>query len=138
MLILGHILRPPRADIYGGRGEAEMQVIRDEAYEKVDPIEPSAWDVSRPDPVAPAVEYPLVLVEWHDAWFDYDLACPEDRSPDYVVRTIGFLVADGPRFLSLAQEVLPEDGGFRAVTHIPIAIVERMTELPSDSSPLAG
>jgi hypothetical protein len=32
MLILGHILGPPRADIYGGRGEAEMQVIRDEAY----------------------------------------------------------------------------------------------------------
>jgi hypothetical protein len=138
MLILGHILGPPRADIYGGRGEAPVQVIRDEAYEQVDQVEPSPWDVSRPDPVAPADEYPLVLVEWHDAWFDYELACPEDRSPDYVVRTVGFLVADGPRFLSLAQEVLPEGGGFRAVTHIPIAIVERMTELPSDSSPLAG
>jgi hypothetical protein len=114
-----------------------VQVIRDEAYERVDPLEPSPSDLSRPDPTAPADEYPLVVVEWHDAWFDYELACPEDRSPDYVVRTVGFLVVDGPRFLSLAQEILPDGGGFRSVTHIPIAIVERLTELPSGTQPRA-
>jgi hypothetical protein len=115
-----------------------MRVIRDDTYERVDPLEPSPWDLSRPDSIAPAVEYPLVVVEWHDAWFDFELADPEDRSPDYVVRTVGFLVADGPLYLSLAQEVLPDGGGFRAVTHIPVAIVERMTELPSDTQPRAG
>ncbi len=69
---------------------------------------------------------PLVLVEWHDAWFDFDLAAAAERRADYLVRTVGFLVAEDPRFLSLAQEVLPEGEGFRAVTHIPIAIVERV------------
>ena len=115
-----------------------MQVIRDDAYERVDTLEPSPLDPSRPDSIAPSDEYPIVVVEWHDAWFDYELAGPEDRSPDYVVRTIGFLVVDGPRFLSLAQEILPDGGGFRAVTHIPVAIVERMTELPSNTQPRAG
>jgi len=72
---------------------------------------------------------PLVLVEWHDAWFDFDLPDVEERRADYLVRTVGFLVAEDPRFLSLAQEVLPEGEGFRAVTHIPVAIVERVQRL---------
>lgn len=72
---------------------------------------------------------PLVLVEWHDAWFDFDLPAAEERRADYLVRTVGFLVAEDPRFLSLAQEILPEGEGFRAVTHIPVAIVERVQEL---------
>jgi hypothetical protein len=74
-------------------------------------------------------EYDLVLVEWHDAWFDTDQAGPEDCRPDYLVRTIGFLVGEGPKFLSIAHEVLPDDDGFRAVTHIPVAIVERVQRL---------
>lgn len=72
---------------------------------------------------------PLVLVEWHDAWFDFDLPAADERRADYLVRTVGFLVAEDPRFLSLAQEVLPEGEGFRAITHIPVAIVERMQRL---------
>lgn len=115
-----------------------MRVIKDDAYERVEPIEPSYRELSRPDPIAPGVEYPLVVVEWHDAWFDFELACPEDRSPDYVVRTVGFLLADGPRFLSLAQEILPDGDGFRAVTHIPVAIVERMTEVGDSTPPLVS
>ncbi|MGH2636076.1 MAG: hypothetical protein ACRDHU_08030 [Actinomycetota bacterium] len=55
---------------------------------------------------------PLVLVEWHDAWFDFDLPAADERRTDYLVRTVGFLVAEDPRFLSLAQEVLPEGEGF--------------------------
>jgi hypothetical protein len=80
---------------------------------------------------APAVagEYPLVLVEWHDAWFDVDQASPDDCRSDYLVRTVGFLVAEGPKFLSIAHEVLPDEDGFRAVTHIPLAIVEGVTRL---------
>lgn len=89
-----------------------------------------AWEV----PVEPGKEitpsdYDLVLVEWHDAWFDSDQAGPEDCRPDYLVRTVGFLVGEGPRFLSIAHEVLPDDDGFRAVTHIPLAIVEGVTRL---------
>lgn len=71
-------------------------------------------------------EQRLVLVTWRDAFFDFDQKSPEDRRPDYLVHTVGFLVNDGPTFVSLAQEVLPDGEGFRAVTHIPVAVVQRI------------
>jgi hypothetical protein len=77
--------------------------------------------------------FPLVLVTWRDAWFDFDAADPEDTRPDYLVHTVGFLVREGPRFVSIAQEILPDGDGFRAVTHIPVAVVEAMSPLhPGD------
>ena len=77
--------------------------------------------------------FPLVLVTWRDAWFDFDAADPEDVRPDYLVTTVGFLVRQGPRFVSIAQEILPDGDGFRAVTHIPVAVVEAMSPLePGD------
>ena len=77
----------------------------------------------------PEPEYPLVLVTWHDAWFDFDQEGPDDCRHDYLVRTVGFLVGEGPRFVSLAQELLPDGEGLRAVTHIPLPIVERIVRL---------
>jgi hypothetical protein len=74
-------------------------------------------------------EFPLVLVTWRDAWFDFDEPDPEDVRADYLVTTVGFLVRQGPRFVSIAQEVLPEDDGFRAVTHIPTAVVQTISPL---------
>ena len=80
-------------------------------------------------PPAAARDYPLALVEWQDAWFDVDQLTVEDRRPDYLVRTVGFLIDDGPRVVSLAQELLPDGEGFRAVTHIPAAVVERIVRI---------
>jgi hypothetical protein len=74
-------------------------------------------------------EFPLVLVTWRDAWFDFDEPDPEDARADYLVSTVGFLVRQGERFVSVAQEVLPDGDGFRAVTHIPTAVVEKITQL---------
>lgn len=74
-------------------------------------------------------EFPLVLVTWRDAWFDFDEPDPDDVRADYLVTTVGFLVRQGPRFVSIAQEVLPEDDGFRAVTHIPTAVVQTISRL---------
>ena len=74
-------------------------------------------------------EFPLVLVTWRDAWFDFDEPDPDDVRSDYLVTTVGFLVRQGPRFVSIAQEILPEDDGFRAVTHIPTAVVQRISPL---------
>lgn len=74
-------------------------------------------------------EVPLVLVTWRDAWFDFDEPDPEDARADYLVNTVGFLVRQGPRFVSVAQEVLPDGDGFRAVTHIPVAVVEKISPL---------
>jgi hypothetical protein len=38
--------------------------------------------------------------------------------------------------VSLAQEILPDDEGYRAVTHIPRAVVERVVAL--DQAPEAS
>ncbi|HEX3300908.1 MAG TPA: hypothetical protein VHW68_12475 [Actinomycetota bacterium] len=75
------------------------------------------------------LEHPTVLVIWRDAFFDFDQSDAEDIRPDYLVHTVGFLVAEGPRFVSLAQEILPDGDGFRAVTHIPMSIVEHIERL---------
>jgi hypothetical protein len=88
-----------------------------------------------PDPLQ---QYPLVLVVWHDAYFDFDQEAGEDCRPDYLVHTVGFLVADGPRFVSIAQEILPDGDGFRAVTHIPVSVVERVTSLQLGTMPVAS
>lgn len=97
--------------------------------------------VERPEPEVAEPDFPLVLVSWHDAWFDFEEADPQACRADYLVRTIGFLVLRGPRFLSIAQEVLPDGDGFRAVTHIPISIVEEVTTLvaePDSDVPAIG
>ena len=78
-------------------------------------------------------DFPLVLVTWHDAWFDFEESDPKDCRADYLVRTVGFLVNEGPRFLSIAQEVLPDGDGFRAITHIPLSIVEAVTTLAAEA-----
>jgi len=75
------------------------------------------------------LEHPLVVVIWRDAFFDFDQANVDDVRPDYLVHTVGFLLADGPTFVSLAQEVLPDGDGYRAVTHIPVSIVHRIVRL---------
>lgn len=80
----------------------------------------------------PDLTYPLVLVTWRDAFFDFDQKEAEDCRPDYLVHTVGFLLSDGPKFVSLAQEVLPDGDGFRAVTHIPLSIVESVAPLVLD------
>jgi hypothetical protein len=73
--------------------------------------------------------HPLVLVTWRDAWFDLDDADPEEARADYLVHTVGFLAREGPRFVSIAQEILPDGDGFRAVTHIPVSVVMRIVTL---------
>ncbi|HEY7659575.1 MAG TPA: hypothetical protein VIC58_03155 [Actinomycetota bacterium] len=106
-----------------------MQVVRGEGSGRLDSLDavPPPDEASLLEPGSEPIPYPLVLVEWHDAWFDFDQPEPEGERADYLVRTVGFLIARGPRFLSVAQEVLPDDDGFRAVTHIPIPVVERVT-----------
>ena len=109
-----------------------MQRVRADGIARLDALdggraEPISGPLARslPEPF----EYPLAMVEWHDAWFDLDQEGPDDCRHDYLVRTVGFLVGEGPRFVSLAQELLPDGEGLRAVTHIPLPIVERVVRL---------
>jgi hypothetical protein len=107
-----------------------MQVVRTEGPDRFPPSE-DALDAADHPLHSPRTEppYPVAMVEWHDAWFDFDQVSPDDCRPDYVVRTVGFVVGEGPRFVSIAQEILPDGEGFRAVTHIPLPIVERIVRL---------
>jgi hypothetical protein len=76
----------------------------------------------------------LVLVLWHDAWFD--LEEPANGYPeDYLVQTVGYLVRETPAVISLAQEVLPSRDGFRAITHIPRAVIDRIETLADEDGP---
>jgi hypothetical protein len=90
---------------------------------------PSAEPAGAAEALAASPVPSLVVVTWRDAFFDLDQTTADDFRPDYLVNTVGFLVADGPIFVSLAQEVLPDDEGYRAVTHIPRAVVERIVAL---------
>jgi hypothetical protein len=106
-----------------------MQVVRADGFGMLNPLD-GADPAREPDrSETDAGRYPLVVAEWHDAWFDFEQSAVEDLRQAYLVRTVGFLVGEGPRFVSLAQEILPDGEGFRAVTHIPLAIVERLVRL---------
>jgi hypothetical protein len=109
-----------------------MQEVRADGFDRLDPLgaasaDPTIAPLPLLEPELP--QYPLAMVEWHDAWFDLDLESPDGCRQDYLVHTVGFLVSEGPRFVSLAQEVLPDGEGLRAVTHIPLPIVERVIRL---------
>ena len=79
-------------------------------------------------PVAAVEHPPLVAVTWLDAWFDIELGDLDEARDLYEVRTVGYLVRDGA-VVSLAQEVLPDGDGYRAVTHIPRAMMTSLTPL---------
>jgi hypothetical protein len=111
-----------------------MQVLRPETTEALErePVpQPPAADLALPtvstEPDIPP--YATVMVEWHDAWFDQDQTDADEFRSDYLVRTVGFLIHEGPQVITVAHEVLPDGDGFRAVTHIPVAIVERIQTL---------
>lgn len=67
-----------------------------------------------------------IRVLWRDAWFDFEET--EERT-DYLVETVGWIVGDSPKFLSIAQERLPNGDGFRAITHIPVSCIVTRKEI---------
>jgi hypothetical protein len=89
----------------------------------------SAAQAALPADEASGAALPLVVVTWRDAWFDFDHAEGAEPRADYLVTTVGFVVREGPRFVSIAQEVLPDGDGFRAITHIPVSVIESVVPL---------
>jgi hypothetical protein len=106
-----------------------MQVVRADGSGTPRPLDGDATAPGFERSEAALDGHPLVVAEWHDAWFDFEQSTLEDLRQAYLVRTVGFLVSEGPRFVSLAQEILPDGEGFRAVTHIPRVNVERLVRL---------
>ena len=112
-----------------------MRVVR--VSETLDEREPADRLLEAPEavPEDPGETLPLVLVRWHDAWFDPEQLSPEDWRGDYLVHTVGFLVRQDAHLVSVAQELLPDGDGFRAVTHIPVSTIESITALHRDGQP---
>lgn len=66
----------------------------------------------------------MVLVIWRDAWFDTDGTVDHE---DYIVKTVGWVIDEGPVFLTIASEQTPD--GERAVTHVPRAMVQQVIQV---------
>lgn len=100
---------------------------------------PAPPPAASPEPEHKTIAHPrgslrIVLVRWHDAWFDFEQPAGGWRD-DYVVQTVGFLVRHESNVVSVAQELLPGRDGFRAVTHIPTGVVESITTLFAEEGP---
>lgn len=106
---------------------------------EVVPITGGGADPRADAPVAgrPDGHPPLVVVTWRDAWFDFDHAEATEPRSDYLVTTVGYVIHEDARFLSIAQEVLPDDDGFRAVTHIPVAVIVSVAPVNVDGTDAA-
>jgi len=119
----------PAADTIGiGKGVVTVRVLKVPEEPSARPPELRGAEEEAPA-AAPAPSYPLVLVRWRDAWFDADQQDTKDWRVEYVVHTVGYLIREEKGILSVASEVLPEGDGFRAVTHIPKAIILSITTL---------
>lgn len=78
--------------------------------------------------------HPLVVATWRDAFSDHDLHEIADVREDYLVVTAGFLLGEGPTFITIAAEILPDGDGYRAVTHVPVESLVGELERPSRAS----
>lgn len=73
-------------------------------------------------------------VWWHDAWLDNETPA-DGYKDDYLVNTVGFVVRDTPGILSIAAEKLPGEDGYKAITHIPQAVIKVRAVLEHASTP---
>lgn len=74
---------------------------------------------------------PMVQVVWRDAFHEFDVSDIEDLRDEYEVHTIGFLLAEDDKWVTIAQEILPDGNGYRGVSRIPQKIVIRLRQLKS-------
>ena len=117
-----------RRDATERKEVVEMRVLKVGDGTMIQP-QPEVATSSESEPVDVAPSHPLVLVRWQDAWFDADQQDAEDWRNDYLVQTVGFVVRQEPDLVSVAQELLPEGDGYRAVTHIPRGMIVSMMPL---------
>jgi hypothetical protein len=76
-----------------------------------------------------------VLVVWQDAWFDPDQCGENEWRDEYLVSTVGFIVRETDTVLSVAMERLPEEDGYRAVTHVPRGMIVEVRRLEHRAEP---
>lgn len=78
------------------------------------------------------MDYPMVIVEWLDSWFQYPPSGEDNWDAECPMATVGFLVRDDKNVVSVAGEIIAKgdyDERFRGITHIPRAVVKSVTTL---------
>jgi hypothetical protein len=68
----------------------------------------------------------IEVITLTDAYFELDEEEPKD---EFLVQTVGWVIRETPKWVSVASELLPNDEGHRAVTHIPAVLVEKRLPL---------
>jgi hypothetical protein len=67
---------------------------------------------------------PLALVRWQDAHSDGGQHAESDIAHEaLIVHTIGYVLRDDDKGVSIAAEFIPESDNYRAITFIPRALV---------------
>ena len=72
----------------------------------------------------PSPDYPVVEVEWNDAWSDHDHSSPTQWEESWPVVTVGYLLdEDVSDVFHVAQEFHSSNDTFRCTSHIPAKYV---------------
>jgi hypothetical protein len=69
-------------------------------------------------------QYQPLVVEWRDAFHDFDHNGGDPFRPEYKVKTTGFYIGHDTEWLHITQEILPDGDGFRGVTHLPLVLLQ--------------
>jgi hypothetical protein len=71
-----------------------------------------------------------VIVTWNDAWESQEDATPEEIKHEPVVQnTIGFLIRDNKKGITLATEYADDGSGLRTTNFIPRGMVVKVKRL---------
>ena len=79
--------------------------------------------------------YPLVFLEWHDASDEKEtwLKTAEISDEPYIVHSIGFLVRETAKYLTLAGDQAPSDDDtditWGRVTKVPVNMIQQRSTL---------
>ncbi len=73
-------------------------------------------------------KYPCYIVEWVDANYQEGPVSVRGLAPLKTVITLGMLIREDSKSVSLASEFCDEDDDFRDVTHIPKSCIVSIHE----------
>jgi len=75
------------------------------------------------------LKYPLVMVEWEDAWSEDGWIGPNElKGNTYSVVTVGYVINKGPKALQIASTI-EQEGNLSGVMSVPLGCVKRVRSL---------
>lgn len=69
-------------------------------------------------------EHQLLVIQWRDAFHDFESETGVMKYDDYIANTAGFYTGHDEKYLSVAQEILPHHEGYRGASHIPLILIQ--------------